>query len=276
MAYCNRCGRYIDDGLLCSYCMGADSAEPRNTGKIRKQEETQQAPPSAQIGDTSLAPAAEAALPCEVSSTGGTSQDEQESREESEGQTQGQEATDTPPSAGEDSACATPGDGAGTEEDACERGGCRCVGVGARCAAMGAAVSRRVCRVCRDVYGALSTQDTTAAFSGRDIREHRRIAALSYLWILWFVPFFGARSSRYVRYHLGQGVMLLLLDCLAVTFFGIATLLGGVLSHAAPAFAALGEVALLLSLLLKIFGVVSALRGRARELPLLGNLAARE
>jgi uncharacterized membrane protein len=121
----------------------------------------------------------------------------------------------------------------------------------------------------------LSTPDRTSLFPARDIREHRGMAVLCYLWILWVIPLFRARDSRYVRYHLGQGLMLLLLDCLGATFFGIAYFTDGFLPVAAPAFWALAEVALLLSLSLKLFGVVGAARGQARELPLVGAYSPR-
>lgn len=117
----------------------------------------------------------------------------------------------------------------------------------------------------------LDTPDSTASFSYRDAREGRGISCLCYLWVLWVIPFFSARTSPYVRYHLGQGLMLLLMDCLGATFFGITWVLSTILPVAAPAFAALGEVALLLSCLLKIFGIVCALQGKAKELPLVGT-----
>ena len=126
-------------------------------------------------------------------------------------------------------------------------------------------------RLPRPVRSMLDTPDTTSAYTLRDARDGKGMSCLCYLWILWVIPFFAARKSPFVRYHLGQGLMLLLMDCLGATFFGIAWVLGTILPVSAPAFAALGEVALLLSCLLKVFGIVCALQGKAKELPSVGT-----
>ena len=129
----------------------------------------------------------------------------------------------------------------------------------------------RVSRIVPKVRSLLDTPDTTAVYTLRDAREGRWMSALCYLWILWVIPFFCKRSSPFVRYHLGQGLMLLLMDCLGATFLGISFVLNTILPVSAPAFLALGEVALLLSCLLKLFGMVCALGGKAKELPLVGS-----
>ncbi len=126
-------------------------------------------------------------------------------------------------------------------------------------------------RLSQGVRSLLDTPDTTAVYTLRDARDGRVMSMLCYLWILWVIPFFLKRSSPFVRYHLGQGLMLLLMDCLGVTFIGISLLLDTLLPVAAPAFMALGEVALLLSCLLKLFGIICALGGKAKELPLVGS-----
>ena len=121
------------------------------------------------------------------------------------------------------------------------------------------------------VRSILDTPDSSAAYTRRDAKEGKWMSVLCYLWVLWLIPFFAKRESPYVRYHLGQGLMLLLMDSLGATFIGIALLFGSILPVAAPAFTALGEVALLLSCLLKLFGVGCALQGKAKELPLVGS-----
>ena len=99
------------------------------------------------------------------------------------------------------------------------------------------------------------------------------MAVLSYLGLLWIIPFFCARTSRFVKFHLGQGLLLLLTDGIGATLLGVALLLFGFAPAVAPAVAAISEVLLFVSLALKIFGVVSALRGRAKVLPLVGSCA---
>ena len=99
------------------------------------------------------------------------------------------------------------------------------------------------------------------------------MAALSYLGILWAIPFFFARSSRFVRFHLGQGLLLLLADGIAATLLGLTLLTGSLAPAICPALAAATEVIAFLSLILKVCGVTYAMRGRARELPLIGSCA---
>lgn len=253
MAYCNHCGRYIEEGLLCRYCTDAHGAEPREQAIIGEQ--------------TPVEPSAPPENPTDVETNG----------EEAEATPHGAEQPPQGDPGQGEAPFVEEGESTAPQQVADADAACACTGKTETCACTDKTETcGRTARACRRLYAALSTPDTTHAFSGRDIRENRGMAALCYLWVLWFVPFFFARSSRYVGYHLGQGLMLLLVDCIAATFLGIAWMLVGTLAAAAPAFAALGEVALLLSLLLKIFGVVSALRGKARELPLLGNFAVRE
>ncbi|MGN1207771.1 MAG: hypothetical protein ACI4SP_05680, partial [Eubacteriales bacterium] len=68
-----------------------------------------------------------------------------------------------------------------------------------------------------------------------------------------------------------QGLLVLLLDGIAATLGGIAFLTYGFAPVVSPALAALVELTVLFSLVLRIFGVTAAVRGRARELPLIGG-----
>ena len=119
----------------------------------------------------------------------------------------------------------------------------------------------------------LDTEDTTDRFSPRDVRAHRTMAALSYLGVLWAIPFFFTRSSRFVRFHLGQGLLLLLADGIAATLLGLTLLMNSLAPAVCPALAAVTEIIAFLSIVLKICGVTYAMRGRARELPLIGACA---
>lgn len=212
MPYCNGCGRYISDGVLCTYCSVKE--EP---GKIEavledpKEEEL--------VGEVCVPPPEE-----------------------------------------------EPAVLAQTEEEIEV-----CVP-----RLRGRRLARRWRGVCKRQLGrakkCLDTPDSTHLYGGEDIRHHRGMAVLCYLWVLWAVPYLRGGKSPFVKYHLEQGLTLLLLDCLGATFLGVAWVLGSMLFPAAPALAAVGEVTLLVSLLLKIFGCISCLSGKAKELPLLGGI----
>lgn len=213
MPYCNVCGKYITEGMLCSYCARVspdDGAYPVPDG-------------AESAGEEDTAPLCEEPAAEEATEEGG----ETAARTE-------REAAESP------AAEAAP--------------------------ALNEALRHAYTRV-------LATADTTDRFSPRDVRAHRCMAALSYLGVFWAIPFFFARSSRFVKFHLGQGLLLLLLDGIAATLLGITVLLSEALPAVAPALAALIEVMALLSLAWKLFGLICACRGRARELPLIGACA---
>ncbi len=124
-------------------------------------------------------------------------------------------------------------------------------------------VSAAVWQQVRQVF---DTPDHTDTFSPREIRSGRMMSVLCYLWVLWIIPYTCAKNARYVRFHLRQGLTLLLTDCLGLTLGGVAALIGSVIPIAMPLFAALAELILLASLALKAWAIIGVLRGKAREL----------
>lgn len=118
---------------------------------------------------------------------------------------------------------------------------------------------------------ALATPDTTAAFDPRDIEQNKTMALLSYLGILVLIPILGAKESKFARYHANQGILL----CIAAILYGVAY---SILSAIVLAISwRLYFVVSLLGLVgiafivLAIIGIVNALNGRAKELPLIGK-----
>ena len=253
MPYCNACGKYIREGLLCPYC---SRVSPTDEAYPVPDEDRTSVPP--------LTPAEE-----ETNGRGALLIGEEPGEsevfdaagsllhptcdEDSAATSKGREATDPEASAS--------GEGAhGTAPHAARKDASDPV------PGLNATLRRAYARV-------LDTEDTTDRFSPRDVRAHRTMAALSYLGILWAIPFFFARTSRFVRFHLGQGLLLLLADGIAATLLGLTLLLRGLAPAVSPALAAIVEVIAFLSLLLKTCGITFALRGRARELPLIGSCA---
>lgn len=253
MPYCNACGKYIREGLLCPYCTRVspddecypvpdeeerempspeecpdaprDGAEPEESGESAVLRDGFRLSPDE---ETAAPPDPETEIPADAA-TGGVSHGGN-----------AEEAGNAPADDARRTGDPVPG--------------------------LNATFRRAYARI-------LDTEDTTDRFSPRDVRAHRTMAALSYLGILWAIPFFFARSSRFVRFHLGQGLLLLLADGITATLLGLALLLDGLAPAVSPALAAIVEVIAILSLILKVCGVTFALRGRARELPLIGACA---
>lgn len=109
------------------------------------------------------------------------------------------------------------------------------------------------------------------AFDSEDIEKNKSMAVLAYLGILVLIPLFSAKESPYVRFHANQGLVL----CIAAILYSIACsiinaiilaiswklyFITSILGFAGIAF-----------LVLAVMGIVNAVNGRVKELPLLGK-----
>ncbi|WP_172196067.1 hypothetical protein [Saccharibacillus qingshengii] len=94
----------------------------------------------------------------------------------------------------------------------------------------------------------------------RDIEENKTIGALSYL--LFFLPLLAARNSRFAMYHANQGLLLLLALVAGNIVLSIIPVIGWLLI---PLLNLVGFVYLIL-------GVMNAVNGRMKPLPLMPNI----
>lgn len=127
----------------------------------------------------------------------------------------------------------------------------------------------------------LGIEDKTAEFDAEDIEKNKVLSLFSYLGVLVLVPLLAAKDSKFARFHINQGLTLLLAEIV----FGIVwSILGGVFefvrwSIAYWVGAVLGGIVSvvfgllsLVPLALAIIGIVDACSGKAKTLPLLGRL----
>lgn len=106
---------------------------------------------------------------------------------------------------------------------------------------------------------AMDTPDTTGEYDASDIKGNKLMAALSYLGILILIPLFAAKESKFARFHLNQGLLVLILS-VAVWFFGKVNQ---------------GLITWILNLVVFVFaviGIVNAVSGKAKELPFIGKI----
>ncbi len=94
-----------------------------------------------------------------------------------------------------------------------------------------------------------------------DIEKNKGIAAVAY--ILFFVPLLAAKDSRFATYHANQGLLLLILAVAINVIGGIIPFIGWFL------ILPLGN---LLVFILFVLGLVNALQGRTKPLPLIGGI----
>ncbi len=120
------------------------------------------------------------------------------------------------------------------------------------------------------------TADSTAQFDPKDIEQNRVMAMLAYLGLLVFVPLFAAKESKFARFHAAQGLTLLLTGMIwacvhyvIMLVFGLVLLPGAWRIHSMIG-SLLGLVWLVFAVL-AIVGIVNALSGKAKELPVIGK-----
>jgi len=125
----------------------------------------------------------------------------------------------------------------------------------------------------------MNTPDSSAQFTQQDVNANKGMAVLSYIGILVLIPFFAEKTSKYVRFHVIQGMYLL---CLDIGVIIISILLGfirtphtlwGIVYYTTPWPISLITWLLSLGLLaFAIIGIVNAATGKAKELPLIGAI----
>ncbi|MGN0441102.1 MAG: zinc-ribbon domain-containing protein [Acutalibacteraceae bacterium] len=124
------------------------------------------------------------------------------------------------------------------------------------------------------------TADETSMQDASDVQENKIFALISYLGYLFFIPMIVKPYSRYLRFHGNQGLTLCLY-LIAVTivntvitsiigiagYSGMGALIAVTIINSIISFIFYGSFALLAGI-----GIYNAVKGRARELPLIGRI----
>lgn len=116
-----------------------------------------------------------------------------------------------------------------------------------------------------------NTADTTSDFNPKDIEDNKIMALLSYLGILVLVPIFGAKESKFARFHANQGLIL----CVAAIVYGVAySILSEIIMAISWRLHFLVSLIGLVSIvfvILAIMGIINVVNGKAKELPIIGK-----
>ena len=103
-----------------------------------------------------------------------------------------------------------------------------------------------------------NTADTTSEYDAQDIEKDKVMAVLAY--ILFFIPLLAAKDSKFARFHTNQGLVLFL---------------GGIIASVVAVIPVIGwivaPIAGLVITVLAVIGIINALNGRAKELPVIGK-----
>ncbi len=118
------------------------------------------------------------------------------------------------------------------------------------------------------------TKNSTKLFKQKDIDENCNLSLISYIPFLFFVPMIVKPCSGYTRYHGIQGLTLFIVS-IVLEFFDI--LLSAIFTCALndmPAIILTIIVTVVINLSILLFistGIANAVKGEARELPLIGK-----
>jgi Predicted membrane protein len=111
-----------------------------------------------------------------------------------------------------------------------------------------------------------NTSDYTNSFDKADIEQNKAMALLSYLGILFIIPLLAAPNSKFARFHANQGLVLFIAEIAISIVSGILT---GILWFLGSLIASLCG---LIIFIFAILGIVNAVGGKAKELPLIGGI----
>ena len=106
-----------------------------------------------------------------------------------------------------------------------------------------------------------------------DVEQNKIMAVLAYLGILVLVPLFAAKDSPYARFHANQGLVLLIASVVWNVAVRIVQLLISAIFFSIHGFlfAIILNIANVAVLVFIIMGIVNAVQGEEKELPLIGH-----
>ena len=102
------------------------------------------------------------------------------------------------------------------------------------------------------------TADITEQFDKDDIEKNKVMGLLAY--ILFFIPLLAAKDSPFARYHANQGLVLFLAAILSSVIL-IIPILGWIIA----------PILSIVITVLAVIGIINALNGKAKELPIIGK-----
>lgn len=112
-----------------------------------------------------------------------------------------------------------------------------------------------------------TTADVTNQFDRADIQSNKAMGILAYISWLVLVPIFGAKDSKFARFHANQGLVLAIISTIVWIVFSLLAKIPviGWIFAISESLISVGFV------VLSVLGIVNAARGLARELPIVGK-----
>ncbi|MDO5294590.1 MAG: hypothetical protein Q4F05_17785, partial [bacterium] len=114
--------------------------------------------------------------------------------------------------------------------------------------------------------------DTTYMYDPMDIQANKAMAILSYIGILCLIPLFANHTSRYARFHTVQGFTLFLAGIVVSVLRGVGRAAFGYFTIASALWSLLCSLLSIALFVFIILGIINAAQGKAKELPIIGQL----
>lgn len=111
-------------------------------------------------------------------------------------------------------------------------------------------------------------QDNTAEFEQEDIQKNKVMGIFAYLSWLVLIPLFAAKDSKFARFHCNQGLVLAIVEIVTWVVFGILSNI----PYVGWLFAVLNSLISIVCVVFAVLGIVSAARGQAKQLPIIGKI----
>ena len=103
-----------------------------------------------------------------------------------------------------------------------------------------------------------NTADTTTEFTPEDIEKNKIMSVLAY--IIFLIPLLAAKDSKFARFHTNQGLVLFIIGIIS-SVVAVIPLVGWIIA----------PIGAILVTVLAVIGIINALNGRAKELPVVGK-----
>ena len=113
----------------------------------------------------------------------------------------------------------------------------------------------------------MDNQNQQGAFDSADIEQNKVMAVLAYIGPLVLVPILAAKDSKFAKFHANQGLTLFICSFVYCIFPGILYSISDWLGF----FVHILRLLNLAFLVLAVLGIINAVNGQAKELPVIGK-----
>lgn len=114
--------------------------------------------------------------------------------------------------------------------------------------------------------------DSTSEFDAEDIKKNKVISIFSYIWILFLVPMFAAKDSKFARFHANQGLVLFVIETAIVVLQKVFAALLSPVFLLGVLVGIVFWLADIITLALTIIGIINVAQGKAKQLPIIGKI----